>query len=81
VREVKSLVKPLGDFSPGSHVRIVFITPSVHKRLDLLNSLGVLPGEVVQIHQKRPAFVIRSGATEVAIEEEIANEIFALGLE
>lgn len=81
VREVKPLVKSLGDFEPGSRVRIVFITPRVHQRLDRLNSLGILPGEEILIHQKRPAFVIRSGATEVAIEKEIAYEIFAIKLE
>jgi DtxR family Mn-dependent transcriptional regulator len=76
-RAVRPLVKPLTDFAPGARVRVVFITPSVHARLDRLNSLGLLPGEELQIHQIQPAFVIRLGATEVAIEKDVAREIYA----
>jgi DtxR family Mn-dependent transcriptional regulator len=81
VSEVKPLVKPLSEFSPGARARIVFITPRFHQRMDRLNSFGVLPGAVVSLHQKQPAFVIRVGATEVAIEKEIAHEIFAIQLD
>jgi DtxR family Mn-dependent transcriptional regulator len=81
VREVKSLVKPLSDCTPGSRVRIVFITPSAHQRLDRLNSLGILPGEIIHLHQKQPSFVIRVGATEVAIEKDVAREIYAIKLD
>ncbi|MFH1843076.1 MAG: metal-dependent transcriptional regulator [bacterium] len=77
-REVKSLVKPLDDFPPGSNLRIVFITPGVHQRLDRLNSLGILPGAEIQVHQKQPAFVIRIAETEVAVERDIAKEIFGI---
>jgi DtxR family Mn-dependent transcriptional regulator len=80
-REVKPLVQPLDAFPPGARVRVVFITPSVHARLDRLNALGLLPGEELLIHQKQPAFVIRIGATEVAIEKDVAREIYALKLE
>jgi DtxR family Mn-dependent transcriptional regulator len=80
-REVKPLVKALSEFAPGARARIVFITPRFHKRMDRLNSFGVLPGAVVDLHQKDPAFVIRVGATEVALEKEIAHEIFAIGLD
>lgn len=81
VRAVGPLVKPLSEFTPGASVRIVFITPRFHHRLDRLNSFGVLPGAVIQLHQKRPSYVIRVGATEVAIEKEIADEIYAIGIE
>jgi DtxR family Mn-dependent transcriptional regulator len=80
-REVKPLVQPLDAFPPGVRVRVIFITPSVHARLDRLNALGLLPGEELLIHQKQPAFVIRIGATEVAIEKDVAREIYALKLE
>jgi DtxR family Mn-dependent transcriptional regulator len=80
-REVKPLVQPLTELPPGSRARIVFIAPSVHRRLDRLNALGILPGEVVQVHQKRPAFVLRVGATELAIEKDIAAEIYGIRLE
>ncbi len=80
-RKVKPLVQPLSEVPPGSRVRIVFITPRFHERLDRLNSFGILPGAVVHLHQKQPAFVIRIDATEVAIEKEIAHEIFVIKIE
>ncbi len=81
LRAGKPLVKPLSDCQPGDRVRIVFITPRFHNRLDRLNSFGVLPGAIVHLHQKHPAFVIRIEATEVAIEKEIASEIFVIKLD
>jgi len=80
-REVKPLVRPLSECAPGSRVRILFITPRFHERLDRLNSFGILPGAVVHLHQKQPAFVIRIDASEVAIEKEIAHEIFVIKIE
>jgi DtxR family Mn-dependent transcriptional regulator len=81
VREVVSVVRPLPEFPPGSTIRIVFITPRFHQRLDRLHSFGVLPGALARLHQKQPAFVLRVGATEVAIEQEVAGEIFGIRVE
>ncbi len=75
---VRPVVKPLSEFAPGSTARIVFLSPKFHHRLDRLNSFGILPGAEVQLHQKQPTFVLRIGATEVAIENEVAREIFAI---
>jgi DtxR family Mn-dependent transcriptional regulator len=43
-----------------------------------LSSLGVLPGAIVELQQKVPAAVIRVGETTVALDGEIAAEIFVL---
>lgn len=75
-RELKPVVLPLHDFDVGVEGRIVFITPRYHGRLDRLGSLGVVPGSVVVLHQKRPSYVLRIGETEIAIDEEIAREIY-----
>ncbi|MDI6655044.1 MAG: metal-dependent transcriptional regulator [Candidatus Hydrothermarchaeota archaeon] len=74
--EAKPLVMPLLDLEPGDAGRIVFIVPKEHTRLDRLGSLGVIPGSTIKLHQKRPSFVIKIGETELAIDEEIAREIY-----
>jgi DtxR family Mn-dependent transcriptional regulator len=74
--EAKPLVMPLRDLEPGDAGRIVFIVPKEHTRLDRLGSLGVIPGSTIKLHQKRPSFVIKIGETELAIDEEIAREIY-----
>lgn len=80
-REVRPVVRPLCDFPPGAVLRVVFVTPRYHQRLDRLSSFGVLPGATVQLHQKQPAVVLRVGATEVALERDVAGEIYALPAE
>ena len=73
---ISPLVMPMKDLEPGSKGRIVFIAPKDHSRMDRLSTLGIVPGTIIQLHQKRPAFVIRAGETELALDIEIAGEIY-----
>jgi len=74
--ELTPLVKSLTEIKAGDRARIVFIIPSAHSRLDKLSAIGILPGATVKVHQKRPAFVLVIGETTVAIDRDIAKEIF-----
>jgi len=69
-------VLPLTELEVGSQAKIVFITPKSHATLDRLGSMGIIPGSSLRLHQKRPAFVIRVGETDLAIDEEIARQIY-----
>ncbi len=75
-QEVKPLVAPLADLMPGEQAKIVFITPGSHSRLDRLSAMGVVPGSIVKLHQKRPSYVIQLGETMVAVDKDITKEIF-----
>lgn len=75
-RDVTPLVQPLTSLRIGGSGRISFITPKVHKRLDRLAALGVVPGTSIHLKQKSPSYVIRVGETEIAIEEAVAADIF-----
>jgi DtxR family Mn-dependent transcriptional regulator len=75
-QEMKPLVAPLADLMPGEQAKIVFITPGSHSRLDRLSAMGVVPGSVVKLHQKRPSYVIQLGETMVAVDRDITKEIF-----
>jgi len=75
-KEMKPLVVPLTELGLGEKGGIVFITPKYHSRLDRLNVLGVCPGQVLRLHQKSPSFVIQVDETEIAIDKEIAREIY-----
>jgi len=74
--EVAPIVIPLKDLTVGSNAKIVFITTPYHQRLNRLVNLGVVPGGKIQLHQKRPSYLLRLGQTEVAIDEQIAGEIY-----
>lgn len=75
-QQMKPLVTPLTDLQPGNRAKIVFIAPKDHSRMDRLSTLGIVPGTIIHLHQKKPALVIRSGETELALDIEIANEIY-----
>lgn len=75
-QEMRPLVAPLADLMPGEQAKIVFITPGSHSRLDRLSAMGVVPGSVVKLHQKKPSYVIQLGETMVAVDKEITKEIF-----
>lgn len=75
-QEVKPLVAPLADLVPGESAKIVFITPGSHSRLDRLSAMGVVPGSLVKLHQKKPSYVIQLGETMIAVDREITKEIF-----
>lgn len=75
-QEMKPLVAPLADLVPGEQAKIVFITPGSHSRLDRLSAMGVVPGSIVKLHQKKPSYVIQLGETMIAVDKDITREIF-----
>jgi DtxR family transcriptional regulator, Mn-dependent transcriptional regulator len=77
---VEQQVVPMTDLRPGERGRIVFIKPRSHDRLHRLAALGVSPGVVVDIHQRRPAFCFRFEGTELAIEQDVARDIYVTRL-
>jgi DtxR family Mn-dependent transcriptional regulator len=74
--EMKPLVMKLKELDVGSKGRIVFIVPSENSRLERLASMGILPGSVIRLKQKRPSFVLEIDETTLAIDNLIAEEIY-----
>ncbi len=75
---VRPLVTPLSEAGIGGDYRITFIASQSHRRLDRLCALGVVPGAVLRLHQRAPAFIIQVGGTDIALEPGIAADIFVL---
>ena len=76
--EVRPLVTPLSEGSVGADYRIVFIASRPHRHLDRLCALGVVPGARLRLHQRQPAFIVQVGGTDIALEPEIASDIFVV---
>jgi DtxR family Mn-dependent transcriptional regulator len=75
-RTVRPLVTGLRSFDVGATGRIVFIAPKFHDRMDRLAALGVIPGSTIRLHQRSPSYVIEVGETTIALDPEIAGEIY-----
>jgi DtxR family Mn-dependent transcriptional regulator len=75
-KSVKPLVMPLNDLDPGAEGRIVFISTNFPARLDKLSALGVAPGSIIKLRQKKPSPIIQVGETTVAVDPEIVHDIY-----
>ena len=74
--EVKPLVTRLCDLQLGNQGRIVFIASKHRHRLVQLSSLGLTPGSIVRLLQRQPSYIISSGQTDIAVDKDIAQEIY-----
>ena len=74
--EVTPVVTRLSDFEVGATGKITFIVPSDPSRISKLNSLGIIAGSIIKFVQKIPSCVLQIDETTVAIDPEIAREIY-----
>ncbi|HTP29699.1 MAG TPA: metal-dependent transcriptional regulator [Anaeromyxobacteraceae bacterium] len=75
-KTVRPLVTGLPSFELGVLGRIVFVAPRFHDRMDRLAALGIIPGSEIRLRQRSPSYVIEVGETTVALDPEIATEIY-----
>lgn len=80
-KTVRPLVTGLQAFELGTIGRIVFIAPKFHDRMDRLAALGVIPGSLLRLRQRSPSYVIEVGETTIALDPEIASEIYVKPVE
>ena len=73
---VENVVMPLDRLEAGQTAKIAYISTPNHPRLHKLVSFGLTPGAALKVHQKSPAYVICCGQTELALEEDVAREIY-----
>jgi DtxR family Mn-dependent transcriptional regulator len=74
--DVRPVVSRLVDFEVGKSGKIVFITPSEAARIGRLSSIGIIPGTVIKLIQRKPSIVLQMDETTIAIDPELAKEIF-----
>ncbi len=77
-RVAPPLVTRLSEAEVGGEYRVVFLASRSHKRMDRLCALGILPGARLRFHQRLPAFVVRVGETDVALDPQVTEDIYVL---
>lgn len=63
------------DLKPGDKVKIFAVNDADNKNVRKLAVFGVLPGAEVEVLQIKPAYVIRIGHTELALDSVIVQGI------
>lgn len=77
-RSVESFVKPLNEMEIGDSVRVSFIRKEDPVLIGKLVSFGVSPGKTIKIRQKFPAYVIQIENSQIALEQDIAADIYGV---
>ena len=75
-KKVDPLITRLVDLPLGATGSVVFIAPKSVSRLNRLAAFGVVPGSSVRLIERKPSVVFACGHTSIAIEDEIAKEIY-----
>ena len=68
--------RPLYGLSVGESGTIARVVAQDPGRLVKLSSLGLMPGVEVTLLQRRPAVVVRVAETHVALDPEVAEDIW-----
>ncbi len=72
------IVVTLAQMEPNQEGRIAYVHTKGRKRLQKLMAMGISPGMPIHVIQRFPSHVFQIGQTQIAVDEEIANEIFVL---
>ncbi len=73
---LNSVVISIDRLPIGEIARVAYVSARNFPRIQKLSSLGVTPGIPIKVHQRFPSFVIQCEETQIALEEEIARDIY-----
>jgi len=74
--ELHPIVVPCNQLELGESARIAYLCAREHNLLAKLSSLGITPGAPLKLLQRWPTFVLQCDETEIALEEEVARNIY-----
>jgi DtxR family Mn-dependent transcriptional regulator len=74
--QAPSLVATIDRLDTGQTARIAYLSAAKFSRLQKLSALGLTPGAVIKVQQKYPSFVLQCDETQIALEREIARDIY-----
>jgi len=72
------VVLPLSQMNQDQEGRIAYIHSKARCRLQKLMAMGVTPGMRIRVIQRFPSHVFQIERTQIAVDEEIADEIFVV---
>jgi len=75
-KNLEPVISPLSAIKSGKKVKIVYISTKSHASLDRLSGIGVIPGLELTIHQKFPSIILQYGETQLAMDNDIAKNVF-----
>jgi DtxR family transcriptional regulator, Mn-dependent transcriptional regulator len=74
--ELKPIVVSCDQLRIGETARVAYFCAREHSRLLKLSALGISPGMALKLIQKWPAYVVQCEETEIALEPDVAKNIY-----
>ena len=74
--DLKPIVVSCDQLRVGESARVAYFCTREHTRLLKLSALGISPGISLRLIQKWPAYVVQCEETEIALEPEVAKNIY-----
>ena len=69
-------VVALTELKPGEKGEIAYLAASDVRKMQKLMSMGVLPGNVLELIRVYPTYIFKVGNSEFAVDQDLAREIF-----
>ena len=73
---VESSVVPLTSLEIGETAKCAYVYSQDDRQMHKLDNLFIRPGTVIRLHQRRPSFVIECEGTMIALDDDVAANIF-----
>jgi DtxR family Mn-dependent transcriptional regulator len=74
--DLRPIVVSSDQLQVGESARVAYFCAREHSRLLKLSALGISPGTSLKLIQKWPAYVVQCEETEIALEPEVAKNIY-----
>lgn len=74
-KECTSLVVPLTEMPVGASARIAYVNSARDDRQHRLAHFGVVPGNQIRLHQRKPSIVVVLDSSRLAMEPSVAGDI------
>lgn len=74
--ELKPIVVSCDHLRVGESARVAYFSAKEHSRMLKLSALGISPGISLKLIQKWPAYVVQCEETEIALEPDVAKNIY-----
>ncbi len=73
---LQPVVGPLSKLRTGVKAKLVYIATKSQESLNWLSTIGVVPGLKLTVHKRNPNIVIQFGETRLALDKDIAKDIY-----
>lgn len=74
--QVAAAVSPLAALSPGDTGRIAYLATAEEGDLQKFLSMGVHPGDPIELVRKSPTVVFKTGNSQFAVDRELAAQVY-----